>query len=297
MSLDRIYKILTADAQWDDLNPRPTQSVLIAESGLDSAYLVGELGFTDWDALTSTIVGSWDSDTGLQEGESYDNNEPPNVIGTPSHPVTVDYATWVRPLGNDAGRATGVLDSTRWAGHREEKFLLTDHRYTDSDDPFVLTITRDENTYPAWDIATTYDTGEKVMHAGTGWQSQQTNNLNHEPGAPGSGPWWLAAEFGWGWTATMLEPAASQGPITDYNVRGYPDPDCTPGTQIYTSGNFSDTGGGTFQTSMPSGNWTATEEQVNIALIFVGGGNTQNGIITLEVGTNEVTAQFWNHDQ
>jgi hypothetical protein len=294
MSLDRIYKILTADAQWDDLNPEPPQSVEIATEALDSAYLVGSGGFTPWSVLTATIVGSWDSVTGLQEGQSWDNG---NVIGTPTHPVTADYTAWIRPLGNDDRHATGDLDSTRWAGHDELKALLDADRYPAADNPFTLTLVRDDHTYPAWDSVTTYDTGEQVMHAGTGWTSQQTLNTNHEPGQPGSGPWWLAAEFGWGWTATMIEPSTSQDPITAYNVRGYPTPECVPGDQIYTSGYFTDIGGGTFQTSIPSGNWTPTEEQVNIALIFAGGGNAQTGILTLEVGQDEATAEFWSHDQ
>jgi hypothetical protein len=293
MSLDRIYKILTASIPLPE--DMPAQSVLIATGVTETAYLVGEAGFTGWDALASTIVGSWDSETGLQEGESYDVGG--NVIGTPTHPVTADYTGWIRPLGNKDRRATGFLDSTRWAGHIEQKYLQEDERYPDTDRPFTLEIARDDHTYPDWDSVTTYDTGEKVMHAGTGWQSQQINNTNHEPGQPGSGPWWLATEFGWGWLATMIVQSTSQDPITNYNIRVYPTPECVPGTQLYTSGNFTDTGGGVFQTSATSNNWTPTPDQVNIALIFVGGGNSQNGIITLEVGQDENTSDYWGHDQ
>jgi hypothetical protein len=295
--LDRIYKIPIADSQWDEINPKPSQSALIATDGTDDAYLVGSGGFAAWDALIpASIVGSWDSSTGLQEGESYDNNEPPNVIGTPTHPVTADYTGWIRVLGNNNRSATGVLDSTRWAGHAEAKYLLLDHRYTDSDDPFTLTIERTDNTYADWDAGTTYDTGDKVMHDGQGWASQQTNNTNHEPGQAGSGPWWAVTASGYGWLATMIEPSASQGPITGYNIRVYPTADCTPGTQIYTSGNFSN-GSGSFTTESTSNQWTPTADAVNIALIFVGGGNSQNGIITMDVGQDEVTAEFWSHDQ
>jgi hypothetical protein len=95
----------------------------------------------------------------------------------------------------------------------------------------------------------------------------------------------------------MTEPSASQDPITGYNIRVYPAPECVPGTQLYTSGNFADSGGGVFQTSATSNNWTPAPDQVNIALIFVGGGNSQNGIIILEAGQDEATGEFWEFDQ
>jgi hypothetical protein len=298
MSFDRIYGIPTADAVWQpdpelpDYLPQPPQSALIATNATDSAYLVGNLGFAAFDALpTGYIVGSWSNVTGLQEGESWDGQ---TVIGTPTHPVTIDYTDWVRLLGNDAGRATGFLDSTRWAGHVEQKYLQTDHRYTDALDPFVLTITRDDNNYPEWLDPTTYDTGDKVTWEGQGYQSQQTNNQGKEPGAPGSDPWWAVTESGYGWTATMIEPSASQDPITGYNIRVYPTAECVPGDQIYTSGNFS---GDPPTTSATSNHWTPNADAVHMALIFVGGGNSQNGIITLDVGQDTVTAEFWEADQ
>jgi hypothetical protein len=295
--IDYLFAVPNADIP----APLPPQTVYAADDGgTITAYLVGPGGFAEWDAmLTAYIVGAWDRDQEatdgyLQAGQTFNGS---TVEGTPTHPLQPDYLAYIRPMGNKDRSATGDLDSIRWQGHPEAKWLQDDDRYLDTDDPFVLTITRDDNTYPAWDSGTTYDNGVKVMHAGTSWASQQVNNLNHEPGAPGSGPWWLATEFGWGWTATMIEPAVSQDPITGYNIRAYPTPECVPGDQLYTSGNFSNGGGNAFTTSAPSGNWTATEEQVNIALIFVGGGNTQNGIITMEVGQDEVTGQFWSHDQ
>ena len=298
MSNDYLFAVPDADIP----DPLPPQTVYIADDGGTlTAYLVGPLGFAGWDALpTAYVVGAWDleqesEDGYLQAGQTFDGGGA--VIGTPTYPLQPDYLGYIRPVGNDNRSATGNLDSLRWQGHPPAKWLQDDDRYLDTDDPFILTITRDDNTYPAWDSGTTYDTGEKVMHDGTGWQSQQTNNTNREPGQAGSAPWWATTAFGWGWTATMIEPAQSQDPITNYNIRAYPTPECVPGEQIYTSGNFSNGAGDPFTTSAPSGNWTPTEEQINIALIFAGGGNTQNGIITLEVGENEVTAQFWSHDQ
>ena len=291
---DYIVSILTAtDDLYDEENPRPYASVLMTEYNDRRAYLyTGDS--PDWP--DSYIVGAW-PETGLQLGQSWDDSDPPEVIGTPTYPVHADYTEFIRPLGNADRRATGDLDSLRWQGRPEEKYIQDAERYTDSDDPFVLTITRDySGIYPDWVSITTYPQGEKVMWEGQGYQSQQTNNIGREPGAPGSGPWWAQTEFGYGWIATMIEPAVSQDPVTNYNIRVYPTEECVPGEQIYTSGNFADVGD-VFQTSATSNNWTATEEQVNIALIFVGGGNTQNGIITMDVGVDEVTAQFWSHDQ
>ena len=247
-----------------------------------------------WPAGTS-VIGAWDGSTSLQFGQTYFEG---NVIGTPNFPISADFWDFINLLGNDDRRATGALRTLHWQGHSPVRFAIEDiSEYPLTDDPFFLTITRDDNTYPDWLDPTTYPNGVKVMHAGTGWQSQQTNNQGHEPGQPGSGPWWLATEFGWGWTATMIEPSASQDPITGYNIRVYPTAECVPGDQLYTSGNFSNGGENAFITSAPSGQWTPTADQVNIALIFVGGGNTQNGIITMDVGVNEVTAQFWSHDK
>jgi hypothetical protein len=299
MSSDYALILPLADAVWDELNPIPSQTVKIDDNGTLIAYQ----HTTDGDPLlgwpvSTTVWAGWDNDQvsgdiTLQVGETFDLNG--DVIGSPDYPINPDYWVWVNLLGNQPdGHATGPLRVVRWAGHAERKGAETDiSEYPDSNNPFTLTLVRDDHTYPAWDSVTTYDTGEQVIHAGTGWASQQTNNTDHEPGQPGSGPWWLAAEFGWGWTSTMIQPSTSQDPITNYNVRGYPTPECIPGDQIYTSGNFTDMGGGIFQTSIPSGNWTPTEEQVNIALIFAGGGNAQTGIITLEVGQDEATAEFW----
>jgi hypothetical protein len=148
--MDYIISILaTTDDLYDEDNPRPGPSVLMAENLTHRAYLYSG-DSPAWP--DSTIVGSWDADTGLQEGQSYDAQG--DVIGTPTYPVTADYTDWIRPLGNDSGRATGLLDSLRWAGHSEPKFLTDDNRYTATDSPFTLRITRVEHTapdpFPGW---------------------------------------------------------------------------------------------------------------------------------------------------
>jgi hypothetical protein len=307
MTTDFYIELLASESDWQNdpdlpgYNPQPTPSVLAAEynDGADQRCYLYASDLADplpeWPASAS-VLAAW-SQTGLQYGETYDTQEPPQVVGTPTYAIQQNYWDYVRPLGNSAGRATGPLRTVRFQGHPEVRYAVTDEaEYPVTDSPFTLGVIRDDHTYPDWDSVTTYDTDEKVMHGGLGYQSQQTSNTNHEPGAPGSGPWWLLTEFGWGWTATMIVQSTSQDPITNYNVRGYPDPACTPGTQIYTSGNFSDTGGGVFQSSMPSGNWTPTADQINIALIFAGGGNAQTGIITLEVGQDENTSLYWAAD-
>lgn len=294
MSFDRIYKILTADPQWDELNPQPPQSVQIASNATESAYLVGSGGFADWDALTSTLVGSWDSTTGLQEGESYDESEPPVVVGTPTYPVTADYADWIRPLGNDAGRATGILDSTRWQGHVEQKFLFEDNRYPPTDYPFTLEIYRENIGVdaPVWDNATQYFTGDYVQSPlGTTWRAIQ-DNFNQTPF--GGSPFW---EFintpGWGWSVVML----SADPERDITARGigvYSDPECT--AFLYTTGAFVQDGshGNNYYTECPVGQRTPTPNQVNFALLL---GAAQEGYFNLPEGGENVMALFWKSDQ
>ena len=154
--MDIFVKIPAADAQWDDLNPQPQPSTLIAEfnDGADQhAYLYTGNDLTAW-PNSASYIGSWDERTGLQEGQAWDNSSPPQLIGTPTHPVTDDYTTYIRPLGNDAGRATGILDSIRWQGHSEPKYLQDNKRYKDTEAPFTLKITRQEITapdpFPGW---------------------------------------------------------------------------------------------------------------------------------------------------
>ena len=301
MSLDRIYSILTADAQWQNdpdlpgYNPQPPQSVQIATNATESAYLVGEGGFTDWDALTSTIVGSWDSSTGLQEGESYDSNEPPNVIGTPTHPVTADYATWVRPLGNDAGYATGILDSTRWAGHSEPKFLFEDNRYTPTDSPFTLEIIRQDygSTALPWDTNTVYATGEFATSGGM-WVSLQDGNQGNTPF--GGSPFWefINQSGPWGWRVEVL----SDDPQRDITARAigvYSDPAAT--SFLFTTGAFINDGkyGDVFYTECPPGNRSANPDPVYFALLL---GSAQEGIFQLDTPEDgsEATALFWSAD-
>ena len=293
MSIDRIYKILTADTQWSDINPQPPQSVLIATQDPDSAYLVGSGGFTAWDALTATIVGSWDSETGLQEGESYDNG---NVIGTPTHPVTADYTGWIRPLGNEAGRATGLLDSTKWQGHVSEKFLFEDFRYTPTDAPFTLEIIRQDYGSEAlpWDNATVYNTGDFATSGGM-WQSLQDGNVGNTPFG-GSAFWEFINQSGpWGWLVKML----SDDPGRDITARAigiYTDPEAT--IFEYTTGAFINDGkyGDVFYTECPPGNREATAAPIYFALLL---GSAQEGIFQLDALEDgaEATALFWTTDQ
>ena len=293
--IDRIYKLLTADAQWDELNPQPPQSVQIATNATETAYLVGAAGFTAWDALTSTIVGSWDAATGLQEGQSYSTASPQTITGTPTHPVTADYTAWIRPLGNQERRATGDLDATRWQGHAEEKYLQDDERYPDSDDPFYITIVRDDNRVgPLWDAGTTYAENDKVVWNNKGWNSLIASNTGNEPGT--NPPRWEEVESGYGWTATMVKAATSRPAIVNYKVGIYPTDDCTPGNEIYYTGAFQDVGG-VFTSSAPSGQWTVNPDTVNYALIYSPGPDAQEGIFNLFEGQDSVTMQFWSHDQ
>ena len=291
MSLDRIYKIPIADLPAD----LPVQTVFVATDATNNAYLVGDGGFTDWDLLlTAGIVGSWDSSTGLQEGESYDTNEPPNVIGTPTHPVTADYASWVRPLGNDAGRATGLLDSMRWAGHIEQKFLETDNRYTSADSPFTLEIIREDHGSTAlpWDTNTVYALGDYATSGGM-WRSLQDANQGNTPFG-GSAFWEFINQSGpWGWSVVML----SADPLRDITARAvgiYTDPECT--IFEYTTGAFVQDGshGNNYYTVCPPGNRLPAPDQVNFALLL---GAAQEGFFNLPENSGTTEALFWASDQ
>jgi hypothetical protein len=195
-------------------------------------------------------------------------------------------------MGNVGGFATGALDSIRWQGHPEAKWLNDDGRYTVDNHPFTLQVNREENTYPDWVGATTYAIGEKVMHNATGWQSQQNGNIGIEPGEPGSAPWWLATEFGFGWLCTVLPPLDTERDIQNRKVTVYTEPECI--NVLYSTGAFVN-GAGLWTTNAPSGNWTPTPDDVYFALTTVG--NVQEGCWTLAAGEDETIREFWDHDQ
>ena len=293
----RIYKI--SNPQWQpdpelpDYLPIPPQSAEIAVNGNDYAYLVGEGGFTDWDAL-GAIVGSWDDDTGLQTGQSYDTQEPPQVIGTPTFPVTADYTDWIRPLGNEDGRATGLLDSTRWQGDVEQKFLQDDNRYPSTDSPFTLEIIRQDygSTAQPWDTNAVYNTGDFATSGGM-WRSLQDNNQGNTPFG-GSAFWEFINQSGfWGWVVKMI----SDDPLRDITARGigvYTDPECTQ--YQYTTGAFINDGkyGDVFYSECPAGQRQANPDQVNFALLL---GSAQEGYYNLPELGDESEALFWRDPQ
>jgi hypothetical protein len=232
--------------------------------------------------------------TGLQEGQSYDVGN--NVIGTPTHPVTADYTGWIRPLGNDAGFATGLLDSTRWAGHKEEKFLADDNRYTPADSPFTLEIIRQDygSTAQPWDNGTTYQTGDFVTSGGM-WQSLQDSNTGNTPF--GGSPFWefINQSGPWGWVVKML----SDDPARDINARAigiYTDPAAT--IFQYTTGAFVNDGKygvGVYYTECPPGNRLANPDAIYYALLL---GAAQEGIFQLNAlaDGSEAIALFWSAD-
>ena len=291
MSIDYVFAVPTPDIPLPE--DMPAQTAFIADDGGTlTAYLVGEAGFAAWDALpTSYVVAAWDltqesEDGYLQAGQTFDNG---SVIGSPTHPLQPVYLAYIRPMGNVAGRATGELDSLRWAGHPPAKWLNDDDRYTTDEHPFKLQVVRENNVWPAWDSVTTYAVGEKVMHNATGWQSQQSGNLNNEPGP---GPWWASTEFGFGWVCEVLEPMDTQRDIQNRKVTVYTEIECI--NVLYSTGAFTQNGG-PWKTSAPSGNWTATPDDVYFALTTIG--NVQEGCWALLAGTDETTAEFWDQDQ
>lgn len=294
---DFIIALPTADAIWTEESPRPMPSDLMSEwtDGIDKqAYLVPNFNAPDWPGSTY-IVGAWNRQTGLQQGQSYDDQEPPNVIGTPDHALSSDYVDFIRPLGNDNRIATGVLDSLRGAGMPSQKFLQDDSRYPATDNPFYIHIVRDDNRAgPLWDPAVTYAANDQVVWDDKGWKSLGGDNLGNEPGVPP--PKWEQIDSGYGWTAIMDKQSTSRPPIVNYKVGIYPDADMTPGTEIYFTGAFNDIDG-VWQSSAPAGQWTGSPGDVYFALIYSPGGEAQEGILILLAGQDEISAQFWSHDQ
>jgi hypothetical protein len=290
MSIDFIVTIPVADVPAELPNP----SVLMAQwtDGVPKqAYLYTADDISAW-PIAAGVTGAWDTATGLQNGQTYDIGN--NVIGTPNFPVTSDYATFIRPLGNFNGEATGLLDSLRWAGHSEPKFLADDNRYTPTESPFTLQITRIDNGSTAlpWDNGTTYEMGDFVTSGGL-WQSVQDSNTGNTPF--GGSPWWFFVNQSgpWMWRVDMI----SDDPQRDITARAigvYSDPAAT--NFLYTTGAFVDDGSGNFFTETPPGNRTATAEPVYFALLLGAG---QEGIFQLQALEDGADAEalFWSADQ
>lgn len=114
MSIDYIIALTAADDDlFDENTPRPSPSALMAEynDGVAKRAYLTTTDIGDW-PVSAYIVGAWDTDQrGLQQGEYYDEND--DIQGAPVHSLHADYFDHIRPLGNDAGRATGLLDSLR----------------------------------------------------------------------------------------------------------------------------------------------------------------------------------------
>ena len=289
---DFILSIPVADLP--AVNPQP--AVLMAEyddGTPKQAYLYTAADISAW-PVSAYVVGAWDRDTGLQTGQSYDVDGI-TVIGTPTYPVASDYTQYVRPLGNEAGRATGLLDSMRWQGMPEQKFLADANRYTPADSPFTLKITRIDNGSTAlpWDSGTTYNTGDFAMSGPSLWKSLQDNNLNNTPF--GGSPFWefINQSGPWMWRVDMI----SDDPLRDITARAigvYSDAAAT--SFLYTTGAFVDDGSGNYYTETPPGNRTATPEPVYFALLL---GAAQEGIFQLDALEDGADAQalFWSADQ
>ncbi len=295
-----ILKIPSNDAQWQedpDLpnylpQPRPSFRMKQWNDGADQeAYNyaseeVDPLPF--WPAGTS-IIGAWDAANGLQLGQTFVGDV---VFGAPTYPFTSDYYI-IRPLGNAAGKATGPLDSARWQGHAEQKYLDNDNRYLPTDSPFTLQIERQDfgsNAQP-WDNATVYATGDFATSGGM-WQSLQDGNVGNTPF--GGSPFWefINQSGPWGWKVTMI----SSDPLRDITARAigqYTDAACT--LFEFTTGAFIQDGGmGPFFTECPPGNRAANNDQVNFALLL---GAAQEGFFNLRAGSDDTEAEFWSHDQ
>ena len=236
--MDYIITIPIADDVWTDEVPRPQPSVLMNTNGIQNAYLTTT---TEGWPVSRDIVGMWDE-----------------YSGEPLGAIAAAYNDWIRPLGNDNGMATGFLDSMRWQGHSEPKFIEFEQpdpelpptvaeRYPDYRRPFTLQI---ERTF------ITDDGFPQIPH---------------------------------GWKVTML----SEDPLRDITARAigiYND----SGGYLYTTGAFIDDGTGTYFTECPVGQRTADEVQINFKLLL---GSAPEGAWVLPVGDEGDARQFWADDQ
>ena len=284
---------IVTDDLFDEDNPRPGQSVLVLEYDDKRCYLYSADDVSAWPPVV--ILAAWEQ-SGLQTGQTYDNSEPPEVIGSPTHPIHADYWNFVRPLGNGVeGRATGPLRTKRWQGHPEARYAIEDvSEYPAVDAPFQLKITRDDYGSEAlpWDNGTTYALGDFATSGGM-WQSLQDNNTGNTPF--GGSPFWefINQPGVWGWTVEMI----SNDPLRDITARAigvYSDPECT--SYLYTTGAFIQDGShdNNFYTECPIGQRQATDAQVNFALLL---GSAQEGWFNLPEGGGDAEALFWNSGQ
>jgi hypothetical protein len=292
-------------ASEDDLfdpetDPRPSPAVLVAEynDGFDQrCYLYTSDDadpLPDWPA-SAAVLAAW-SLTGLQFGETYNDDEPPLVIGSPVFPIQQNYWDYVRPLGNDAGRATGPLRTLRWAGHPEVRYAVGDaSEYPIADAPFTLEIIRQDYGSDAlpWDNGTTYAAGDFATSGGM-WLSLQDGNVGNTPF--GGSPFWefINQSGPWGWVVKML----SDDPGRDITARAigvYSDPEAT--AFLFTTGAFINDGkyGDVYYTECPPGNRDTDPDPVYFALLL---GAAQEGIFQLDAPDEgaEATALFWAAD-
>lgn len=297
---DYYIEILNSeDDLYDEESPRPSPSVLVKQYN-DGAnkrcYLFsGILG--DWSGSPSaTVLVAFTRDTGLQEGQSYDIND--DIVGTPTYPVASNYWTYVRPLGNEAGKATGPLRTLRWQGQPERRYVEGTtssnlSEYPNTNAPFNLKITREDygSTALPWDSGTTYNTGDFATSGGM-WRSLQDNNINNTPFG-GSAYWEFINQTGpWGWRVDMLSADPSRD-ITARAIGVYSDPEAT--SYLFTTGAFVNDGNGNYFTECPAGNRTANADPIYFALLL---GAAQEGIFALEAPEEGAEAQalFWAAD-
>jgi len=212
----------------------------MAEEGLERAYLCSDTDMADWPG-TARLVGAWGDE------------------GEPLTTITSDYEAWIRPLGNEAGMATGNLDSMRWQGHPEEKLF----EYTPDPDPELPPLV--EERYPSTNRPFTLQI-ERTLITDDGFP-----HIPH------------------GWKVTML----SDDPLRDITARAIGIYNSSGG-YLYTTGAFIDDGSGTFFTECPVGQRTADEADIFFKLLL---GASPEGAWDLLIGSPDSDRLFWLADQ
>ena len=217
----------------------------------NSAY-VGELTNGDYVHLlpnedpAATLIGHWDNDGSL---------------------TVVDMLAYdqLRPLGNDAGVATGALDLIHYAGHAQRHLQAA----------------------PAVDTMPEYPSGTQPFTA------TMARRMDETPGWEG---------HGWSFTVEFVDP---NRPPTNRAVGIYSDPECTAYLYTAGALVLTDTGEVEvvdeveipimkYMSVNPAGKATVAPEDIYFALLH---GSAQEGINTLLAGDEENMRYYWENDQ
>ena len=223
-------------------NPIPEQKNFFRRDDYDGKFLF----LTPFDMLVQypggTQIGEWSND------------------GVSAGAVHSDYAEFIRPFGNEAGKASDIQDFSHFSGHRQRAMqevaaVDTLSEYPVDNQPFKIKLTRTNITDDGW------------------------------PHIP------------WGFQARLTFADPNRQPDS-YSIGVYSDPECTaylwtPGAWIWTdTGEVDEYLNPIFAwiIDCPIGQRTATREDWNICNLL---GSDQQGMYSMLANQDEFERLFW----